>query len=84
VQKLSGNNLDQFNKSGSVLHQEFSKIGFVFFDFSTTFYAIYKNQQDCTYYSRINLQQGPWKLLESYRYTLTLHSGPWDEMLARK
>jgi hypothetical protein len=40
MQKLSGNNLDKFNKSCITFHQESNKIGFAFFWFFYNFLRI--------------------------------------------
>jgi hypothetical protein len=65
--KLSGNNLDKFNKSCSTSHLEFNKIEFAFFWVLDDFYKIYKFQQLTKHYLRCMFQRKPLKVLDSLR-----------------
>jgi hypothetical protein len=77
MQKLSGTSYGKNNNSCMSFHSETKKIEFDFSDFSTIFYAFYKNQLNGFTICDSLLQRGPWKVLDSYKYALTLRLSPW-------
>jgi hypothetical protein len=83
MQKLTGISPGQNNKSCRIIHHESKKIGLAFSDFSVIFYAIYKNQPNALHYLRFVLQQGPWKVLNSYICALALRKGPQEDFSPR-
>jgi hypothetical protein len=62
--KISGNNLEKFNKSCSTLHQKSSKIEFAFFWFLYNFLEILQESAKWLYYWRYTFQLSP---LESFK-----------------
>jgi hypothetical protein len=60
-----------------------TKLVLHFSGFSTIFYAIYKNQQNALHYLRFVLQQGPWKVLNSYICALALQKDPQEDFSPR-
>jgi hypothetical protein len=54
-----------------------------FSDFFVICYEIYKNQPNALHYLRFVLQQGPWKVLNSYICALDLRKGPQEDFSPR-
>jgi hypothetical protein len=53
-----------------------------FYDFSTIFYGFYKIQLNGFPIGDSLLQRGPWKVLDSNKYALTLRLSPWKDWKA--
>jgi hypothetical protein len=78
----------RITKSLRIFHNESKKFGLHFFDISTIFYEIYKNQQNTLYYLRIYLSRRPlerfpdshpcpWFTQNSLELFQSLQCGPW-------
>jgi hypothetical protein len=76
MQKLSGTSSGKNNKSCSIFHNESKKIEFAFFCFFYYILRILQESAKWLYYLRFTFAPGPWKVLDSYRYTLALRIGP--------
>jgi hypothetical protein len=74
MQKLTRNSSGKNNKSCRIIHNGSNKIVSHFSDFSTIFYAIYKNQPNHKYYLSY-----PFAVRTSER-TLALQCGPWARL----
>jgi hypothetical protein len=76
MQKLSATTPGKNNKSCGIFHNESNKIDFAFFWFSYNFLHNVQESAKALYYFRFIFAAGPWKVLDSYIYTLTLQIGP--------
>jgi hypothetical protein len=94
TQKLSGTSSGKNNKSCGIFHHESKKLGLQFSDFSTIFYAIYKNQQKHFYYFRFAFAAGtlesfgifmicPWLTKNTLETLDSLQCRPWGRRPAR-
>jgi hypothetical protein len=76
MQKLSGNSSGKNNKSCRFFHQQSTKLGLHYSEFSTVFYAFYKNQQIGNTIEDSNFPSGHWNYSKPHNHALSLLSGP--------